>query len=79
MKSISSETKSIIINKLRDGVSVKDVAKHCGVSVGTVSKYKNIHLPNLPKGNPGRKSIFTSHEKGILKRKFMNGQLRTGK
>ena len=47
MKSISSETKNLILSKLEGGISVKGVAKYCGVSVGTVSKYKNMHLPNL--------------------------------
>ena len=57
---------------------MKNTSKSLNLSIGTISKYKNIDSPSIISGPPGRKSIFLSKEKNLIKRKFLTGQFKTG-
>ena len=57
---------------------MKNTFKSLNLLVGTVSKYKNIDSPSIISGPPGRKNIFSSKEKNLIKRKFLTCQFKTG-
>ena len=70
MKSISTETRKAISTIIQAGESMKNTSKSLNLSVGTISKYKNIDSPSIISGPPGRKNIFSSKEKNLIKKNF---------
>lgn len=79
MKKIDLETKTTILNQLRTGHSVEEIARMTRRSVGTVSSIRKKFLPGLPRQPVGRPRILSSRTLHDLKRKMMSGLLRTGK
>ena len=79
MKPINNQTRDTIATMVQDGIPTRTIANTLKLSVGVISKYKNMDPPTLSSCLPGRKSIFLSKEKSLLKRKFLTGSLRAGK
>jgi DNA-binding NarL/FixJ family response regulator len=66
MKALSTEKISQIQQLLRDGLSHSQTASRCGVSKGTVSKYRGKHLQELGKSKGGRPAILSAQTKSLI-------------
>jgi transposase len=59
MKPLSSTTVSSILSLLDSGINVREIKGRTGISIGSISKIRNEHRPNLPKelgGHPRKLS-----------------------
>jgi transposase len=75
MKPISADRQCSLISLLKQGLSVKKVALQLGL--GTVSKYKNSHLPAIENVKGGRISKISESKKRLIKRKILTGALKS--
>ena len=77
MKSITLDRQNSIVSLLGSGVSVTKAAQQLGLSISTVSKYKNIHFPDVKTSSGGRIAKLSRPKKRLLKRKILTGVLKT--
>lgn len=63
MKAISTAQLNSLLSHLDSGKSNRQVALSTGLSVGTVSNYRQLHRPTLPKDSGGRPPHLSSHDK----------------
>jgi len=68
-----------IVDLLKAGHSVEDVARELPTSIATVSRLRTKHLPDLPRKPAGRPRCLTANTMRNIKRQMLSGQLKTGK
>ena len=76
MKTLTDNKKKIIIELLKKGNSVKEVVIQVGHSKGTISKYKNIHIP-ITKPAIRKNSKLSKAKLRIIKRDILGSKLNT--
>jgi len=77
MKSFSISRKNSIIALLKRGQSQSQVARQLAISISTVSKYKNIYLPDIQTTKGGRVSRLTNRDKGQIRKNILDGTWKT--
>jgi transposase len=77
MKSLSTTTQNSIVDYIREGLSVKQTALKLGISKGTVSKYKNTHLPMVKPAARKRINIIPVPKLRVIQRDILSGKLKT--
>jgi len=77
MKSITSSTINNLVSLLNNGLPLRQIATRLNLSIGTVHKYKDLHLSQTFTNKAGRHKIVTDTTCRLIKRKILIGELKT--
>ena len=77
MKSLSLDRQNAIISLIERKISLTQISKQLSVSISTVSKYKNMHFPDLKFSKGGRVSKLTDRDKARIRRNVLTGTWKT--
>jgi transposase len=77
MKPLSLDHQNSIISLLERGISITQTAKQLGMSISTVSKYKNSHLSHVKTSTGGRVSKLSDRDKARIRRNVLTGTWKT--